>query len=76
MARIQKNPFPAKGDRPLKPKSSAADKLLKEIRIAHHESRETYGSPRVYQALKQQDIPCSENRVTRRAQSFAAGLVC
>ena len=53
---------------PASKRKQASDKLLKEIRIAHHESRETYGSPRVYQALKQQDIPCSENRIARLMQ--------
>lgn len=51
--------------KPESKRKQANDKLLKEIRIAHHESRGTYGSPRVYQALKQKDVPCSENRVAR-----------
>jgi putative transposase len=46
-------------------RKQANGKLLEEIRTVHHESRETYGSPRVYQALKQKDVPCSENRVAR-----------
>jgi transposase InsO family protein len=54
--------------KPVSKRKQANDKLLKEIRIAHHESRETYGSPRVYQALKQKDIPCSENRIARLMQ--------
>ena len=53
---------------PVSKRKQASDKLLKEIRTVHHESRETYGSPRVYQALKQQDIPCSENRIARLMQ--------
>lgn len=39
--------------------------LLEQIHIVHQESRGTYGSPRVYRALTQQEIPCSENRVAR-----------
>ena len=38
--------------------------LLKEIEAVHEESKETYGSPRIYHALKEK-IPCSENRVAR-----------
>lgn len=39
--------------------------LLKEIRKVHKASHRTYGSPRVTAALKEQGIPCSENRVAR-----------
>jgi putative transposase len=39
--------------------------LLKKIRIIHHDSRESYGSPRVYRALKEQGETCGENRVAR-----------
>ena len=31
----------------------------------YHDSRGTYGSLRIYQELKKQDIPCSENCVAR-----------
>jgi transposase InsO family protein len=46
-------------------RSQANTKLLEAIRKVHHDSRGTYGSPRIYQELKKQDIPCSENRVAR-----------
>ena len=39
--------------------------LLKKIRTVHHDSGESYGSPRIYQALKEQGLPCSESRVAR-----------
>jgi transposase InsO family protein len=39
--------------------------LLKKIEAVFNESRETYGSPRVYHALKNQGVKCSENRVAR-----------
>jgi len=39
--------------------------LLEKIRIIHQESQETYGSPRVTQALRQQGVTCGENRVAR-----------
>lgn len=39
--------------------------LLEQIKAIHHESRETYGSPRVTRALRQQGVTCGENRVAR-----------
>ncbi len=43
----------------------ANTKLLEKIRTAHQNSGETYSSPRIYQALKEQGIPCSQSRVAR-----------
>ena len=39
--------------------------LAKRIRQAHRASRGTYGSPRVYQALRQRGCRAGENRVAR-----------
>lgn len=39
--------------------------LLAQIQEAFHKSRQTYGSPRLTQALRRQRILCSENRVAR-----------
>jgi transposase InsO family protein len=39
--------------------------LLKQIVTIHETSHETYGSPRVFETLKNQGVPCSENRVAR-----------
>jgi putative transposase len=36
-----------------------------KIKTVFQESDETYGSPRVYRALKAQGVACSENRVAR-----------
>jgi putative transposase len=41
------------------------DQLLHAIRQAHQESRATYGSPRITQQLKRQDIVCGRHRVAR-----------
>ena len=41
------------------------NKLRKKIRTVHRDSGEAYGSPRIYQALKEQGETCSENRVAR-----------
>jgi putative transposase len=39
--------------------------LLNQIVTIHEMSYETYGSPRVFEDLKKQEVPCSENRVAR-----------
>jgi len=39
--------------------------LYKEIKKEYDKSNETYGSPRIYQALRKRGIVCSENRVAR-----------
>lgn len=51
--------------KPASQRKKANATLLKNIRTVHHDSREAYGSPRIYQALKKQGIPCSESRVAR-----------
>lgn len=62
---VSRSGYYAWREKPESKRKQANGRLLKDIRIIHHESRETYGSPRVYQALKQKNIPCSENRVAR-----------
>ncbi len=49
-------------------------KLAQRIRVVHRRSRGTYGSPRVYQALRKQGCGAGENRVARvmRAQGIKA----
>lgn len=39
--------------------------LLERIRSIHADSRQTYGSPRVHAALRQQGVCCSRKRVAR-----------
>jgi putative transposase len=39
--------------------------ILEKIKAVHKQSRNTYGSPRMYVELKKQNISCSENRVAR-----------
>lgn len=48
-------------------------RLTEQIRIVHADSRQTYGSPRVHAALRQQGMCCSRKRVARLMR--AAGLV-
>lgn len=40
-------------------------KLIVEIKAVHNESKQTYGSPRIYRALQRRGVRCSENRVAR-----------
>ena len=42
--------------------------LAEQIRRAHQASHGTYGSPRIYRALRSQGCPASENRVARLMQ--------
>jgi len=39
--------------------------LVKQIEAVHQSSRQTYGSPRIHNELKQKGIACSKNRVAR-----------
>jgi transposase InsO family protein len=46
-------------------RSQEDDQLLKQIQRAHADSRQTYGSPRVHQALCRQGIEVGRRRVER-----------
>lgn len=41
------------------------EELLKKIKIIYKKSRQTYGSPRIYKALKAQGERCSRKRIAR-----------
>ena len=41
------------------------DRLLEKIRLIHRESRNNYGSPKIYQRLRQQGEACNHKRVER-----------
>jgi transposase InsO family protein len=43
--------------------------LVEQIRAVHRASRQTYGSPRVHAALRQQGIGCNHKRVARLMRS-------
>jgi transposase InsO family protein len=51
--------------RPPSAREMANRELYKEIEAVYNESGGVYGSPRVYRALKQRGVACSENRVAR-----------
>jgi transposase InsO family protein len=56
----------------LSPRAAADAAITAKITSIHTESKGTYGSPRVHQALRRQDISCGKRRVTRLMR--AAGL--
>lgn len=51
--------------RPESPRAVANRVLLTAIRRLHHESRQTYGSPRIWRALREQGHQVGEHRVAR-----------
>jgi transposase InsO family protein len=51
--------------RPESERKEENQQILEKIKDIHKQSRQTYGSPRVYGELKKQNISCSENRVAR-----------
>lgn len=51
--------------RPQSKRSMENEILLKRIRIIHKESKELYGSPKIYQALKNQNVLYGKNRIAR-----------
>ena len=52
-------------DRPPSAREMANQGLLREIEAVFEESRETFGSPRVYRELNRRRMQCSENRIAR-----------
>lgn len=57
--------------RPQSRRGQANAALDRSIQDVFEASRETYGSPRVFETLKRQGVSCSENRVARRMQQNA-----
>jgi putative transposase len=62
---VSRSGYYAWRDRPPSPGALRRDRLVEGIRAVHRDSRATYGSPRVHQALKARGIPCSENTVAK-----------
>jgi transposase InsO family protein len=54
------------------PRAAADAAITAKITGIHKESKGTYGSPRVHQALRRQDVACGKRRVARLMR--AAGL--
>lgn len=62
---VSRSGYYAWAKNPASKRKLANAKLLEMIRSIHHDSGRTYGSPRGYQALKEQGVPCSQSRVAR-----------
>lgn len=65
--------FYASQRRPLSWHAVMDEVLMAQVRIAHEESGETYGAPRVQRALQAEGLPVSQKRVARLMRE--AGLV-
>lgn len=52
-------------NRPESKRNKENMQLVEQIRDIHVQSRQTYGSPRIYAELKSMAISCSENRIAR-----------
>jgi transposase InsO family protein len=44
--------------------------IVEQIKKIHQQSRQSYGSPRIYQDLQEKGISCSENRVARLMKKY------
>jgi transposase InsO family protein len=62
---ISRQGFYAWRKRPPSRRQKQNEKLLKEIKTIHEESRQTYGSPRIHRALRTKDYLVGRNRVAR-----------
>ena len=71
---VSRSGFYAWRDRPPSLATVRRGRLVEQIRVAHQESRSTYGSPRVHRELEAQGIACCENTVAKlmRAHGIAA----
>jgi putative transposase len=47
------------------PRQLQNERLTEQIKTAHKESKETYGSPRIFAELKEAGVACSEKRIAR-----------
>ena len=68
MVGIARSAYYAWRKRPLSNRAKANQGLLEHIRRIHKLSRKTYGSPRVYHALRKDGLICSQKRVARLMQ--------
>jgi len=62
---VSKSGYGAWKNRPKSRRSLSNDLLLIEIRRVFVDNKEDYGSPRIYKALREKNIVCSENRIAR-----------
>jgi putative transposase len=57
--------------RPISPRQQQNLRLLEQIQAVHQQSKQTYGSPRIYQELKEQGVAGSQNRIARLMRQHA-----
>jgi transposase InsO family protein len=62
---VSRSGYYARRGRTPSAREMANQMLWEQIRAAYDESLGTYGSPRIYQELKDQGVSCSENRIAR-----------
>jgi transposase InsO family protein len=62
---VSRSGFYDRKDRPPSERALENAQLVEQIRAAHAKGRGVYGSPRVAQALKNDGVECSENRVAK-----------
>jgi putative transposase len=60
--------------RPISQREKENQELVKQIHEEYQNSRKTYGSPRIHEAMKQKGIACGRHRVAKlmRSQGIAA----
>lgn len=63
--KVSRSGYHAWCTRPPSQREMANQELLEQIKIVHHKSDKTYGSPRIYHALLRLGWKCSRNRVAR-----------
>ena len=63
--KVSRSGFYAWQKRPASASTQAITGLCEHIKIIHTASHETYGSPRIYEALKQQGFLCGRNKVAQ-----------
>ena len=71
---VSRSGFYAAQRRPASARACVDQRLRGEIAVIHHQSRKTYGSPRVHAALRAQGVCCSRKRIERlmRAEGLQA----
>ena len=65
MLQVSPSGYYAWRKRPKSNRSTQNEQLVQQIKGIHQQSRQTYGSPRVHNELKDQGVTCSENRVAK-----------
>lgn len=62
---VSRSGFYAWRGRPKSERAQRDDALTEKITAVHRCSRGTYGAPRIYAELREQQVPCSKKRVAR-----------